>query len=69
MVANHVDDLNRVVKDFMEYDEAIIGDFRTVTDFCFPLVSPGDPIDKVNLHRKLRQNEEILDFSNAEPPS
>ena len=42
--------LKETVKDFLEYDEAIIGVFNIDPEMCYPLVAPGKSLDDMILN-------------------
>ena len=40
----------KLVKDFLEYDEPIIGVFNIEPEMCYPLVAPGKSLDDMILN-------------------
>ena len=52
--------LNETVKNFLEYDESIIGVFNIEPEMCYPLVAPGKSLDDMILNEndiiKLNKN-------------
>ena len=43
------EDLNSTIEYFLNYDKAIVCDFRVVPNLCLPLVSPGSALDDMVL--------------------
>ena len=58
-------DLKQTIQEFMEYDEAILCDFRVQSDLCLPLVAPGKALDDI----LTLKNIQTYNNKNAQPPS
>ena len=43
------ENLNEKIKEFLEYDKAILCEFKVETDECYPLVKPGSALDDIIL--------------------
>ena len=58
-------DLKECIAEFLEYDGAVLCDFRVKSDFCFPLVSPGSSLDDMIMHDTFCD----YDSNGVEPPN
>jgi len=47
--AEHKDELDEKVRQFLSYDGPIVGDFRVEPDICLPMVQPGKALDEMLL--------------------
>lgn len=58
-------ELETSIKDFFEYDEAILCNFIVKSDLCLPLVAPGAALDNIIMPKNIK----CFDNSKYEPPS
>lgn len=57
---NSKHNLDRIVKEFLEYPGPILCEFKTISDVCYPLVPPGNSLDQMLFsknHSNLNKNE------------
>ena len=64
IVCDNRNNLKNTIKEFMEYPNHILCDFRGVHDLCLPLVAPGANLDDLILHK-----DQINIDKDALPPS
>ena len=63
---NSVHELEKTVIEFLEYPGPILCDFKTISDMCYPLVSPGKSLDNMIL---FQEKEKLLDIDKSNVPS
>jgi len=54
---NRREDLDNKINELLEYDGAILCDFKVETDKCFPLVTPGAALDNILMDDKHIKSE------------
>ena len=58
-------ELDKSIKDFFEYDDAILCNFIVESDLCLPLVAPGAALDQIIMPHNIKS----FNNSEYEPPS
>lgn len=66
MMCDSEDDLESSVRRFLMYPGPILCDFRTIPDMCYPLVSPGKPLNDMIL---FQEKGATLDMDRSNAPS
>ena len=66
LYCNKLENLDKIVKEFLSFDGPILCEFDVKDEICLPLVRPGCGLDEMLLEKEY---VEKFDSNSNEPPS